>query len=267
MHRTSMLKMAAFRDAYLAPGTHPEPLRVLDLGSMAYGEQASYRPLFAEPRFDYVGVDLAAGPNVDLVLDDPHCWSQIPDGSVDVVVSGQALEHDPQFWITLAEIARVLRADGLCCLVAPSGGPAHRFPLDCWRFYPDAAGAMFTYVGLELCESAVEHRTWRRHRGVVWRDTVAIGRQPQRDDAAAARHRERMAAIVATRCPVPVPPTPGRDGPALDRYHREGTAPWWLWRPYGWHYNVARTKFLAWDRSPAPVRKLASRLMGGAPDA
>ncbi len=131
MHDSSLGKVRAFRDAYLAP-----PARVLDVGSRSEHGHDSHRPIFAG--FDYVGLDTIEGPNVDFVPADPYCWSEIPTESFDAVVCGQVIEHNPYFWITTAEIARVLRPGGMLCLTAPSSGGVHRFPLDCWRFYPDS---------------------------------------------------------------------------------------------------------------------------------
>lgn len=154
MHESSLEKMRSFREIYLVP-TDSRPIRVLDVGAMAHDDQDSYRPLFAEG-FEYVGLDLDKAPNVDIAPSDPYAWTELKTGIFDAVISGQTFEHNPYPWITMAEFARVLRPDGMVGLIAPSRGDVHRFPLDCWRFYPDAASALCTYVGLELVESYVE---------------------------------------------------------------------------------------------------------------
>ena len=33
--------------------------------------------------------------------------------------------------------SRVLVPGGLACIIAPGAQGVHRFPVDCWRFYPD----------------------------------------------------------------------------------------------------------------------------------
>ena len=122
------------------------------------GPWATERPataaLFAPPAFEYVGLDLADGPNVDLVPPDPYRWDSLGRESFDLVISGQAFEHNPYFWITAAEIARVLVEGGLTVIIAPSRGPVHRHPFDCWRFSPDSWSVLCQYVGLELLESS-----------------------------------------------------------------------------------------------------------------
>ena len=134
MHLSSYEVMTAFRKECLA-GLESENLTILDLGSQ--NVNGSYKELFNCPHWKYIGMDMSPGNNVDLVLEDPYSWKEIESDSVDVLISGQALEHIEFFWITFQEIARVLKPGGLCCIIAPSSGHEHRYPVDCWRFYPD----------------------------------------------------------------------------------------------------------------------------------
>jgi SAM-dependent methyltransferase len=250
--------MQAFRDEYLMPVVRADngfdavsgnrPLRVLDLGAMAYAAQDSYRPLFDPPHFEYAGLDVVAGPNVDVVVADPHCWDEVPTASFDVVVSGQALEHDALFWVTLAEISRVLRPGGWTCLIAPSTGPVHRFPLDCWRFYPDAGEAMFAWAGLESVECIVEMTTRGKGQGIEWQDMMAVGRKPALSADEHARDLERLATIVALRVPTPDPPDGIEIGLATFRYESVAKVPWIQRRPFGLRAWLARTRFKAWSR-------------------
>ena len=93
-----------------------------------------------------------AGPGVDIVLDDPY---RLPfgDGEVDVVVSGQMLEHCEFFWLSFGEMLRILKPDGYLFLIVPSAGPIHNYPVDCYRFYPDAMKALAKYTGLSAGRS------------------------------------------------------------------------------------------------------------------
>jgi len=135
--------MTAFRQRYLSERVK-EPLRVLDVGSQDVN--GSYRQIFAEPLWSYTGLDMTVGLNVDIVLRTPYVWSEVASESADVVISGQAFEHIPYFWITMLEIVRVLKTGGICCILAPSSGPEHRYPLDCWRFYPDGMVALAQFA-------------------------------------------------------------------------------------------------------------------------
>lgn len=153
----------------LARHLPPGPLRVVEVGSAEVGG-GSYRELLGARGAPYVGLDLRAGPGVDIVLDSPHAFP-LPDGSADAVLSGQALEHAPRFWRVLEEVARVLRPGGLLLLVVPSAGPIHRHPVDCYRFLPDCLPGLAEDCGLDLVES------WLDETG-PWCDLSAAFRKP-----------------------------------------------------------------------------------------
>lgn len=94
---------------------------------------------------EYVGVDFAEGPGVDVVLDDPY---KLPfeDNTFDALLTSSCLEHSEMFWLTFLEGMRVLKPEGLFYYNVPTAWMAyHRFPVDCWRFYPDSAKALETW--------------------------------------------------------------------------------------------------------------------------
>ncbi len=139
-------------------------IRVLDVGS--YDVNGSYRHLFVDDKFEYFGLDMEKGPNVDIVLKNPYNWNEIETDSFDVVISGQAFEHIEFFWITMAEMARVLKKDGLLCVIAPNGFGEHRYPVDCYRFFTDGMVALARYVSLDTlhahtnCAPSAESKDW-----------------------------------------------------------------------------------------------------------
>lgn len=176
MHQSSLDNMLAFKKKYLEH-RKGEALSILDLGSLDVN--GSYRELFAIGAWMYRGFDAAGGRNVDIVLRDPYDWREVRSGSVDVVISGQAFEHIEFFWLTMLEIARVLAAGGLCCVIAPSGGPEHRYPVDCWRFYPDGFAALARFASLEVLEVRSQNMTaGYSDESDLWRDTVLVCRKP-----------------------------------------------------------------------------------------
>lgn len=138
---------------------------VLDVGGA--NVNGGYGGIFPPP-FIVLGADIAAGDGVSVVLTDPY---KIPlrSGSVDVVISGQMLEHCEFFWLSFCEMMRVLRPDGFLFLIAPSSGPVHSYPVDCYRFYPDAYRALAKYAGCDLVD------VWRDDRG-PWCDLVGVFR-------------------------------------------------------------------------------------------
>ncbi|MFC1883806.1 class I SAM-dependent methyltransferase [Thermodesulfobacteriota bacterium] len=146
MHESSILRMKWFVDHYASEIPKKE-VKVLDVGS--YDINGSYKPIFNKKRYKYTGLDMEDGPNVDIVLQNPYDWDTIAADSFDIVISGQAFEHIEFFWITMSEMVRVLKKDGLLCLIAPKGFGEHRRPVDCYRFFTDGMVALARYVSLE----------------------------------------------------------------------------------------------------------------------
>lgn len=175
MHQSSIEKMTIFRDRYLFAKVN-EPLRILDLGSQDVN--GSYRPLFSNSSWNYLGLDMVTGNNVDIVLSTPYTWKELASESADVVISGQAFEHIEYFWITMLEIARVLKPGGLCCILAPSSGSEHRYPVDCWRFYPDGMRSLAHFVQMDVIEAVTQWQDIGYADGSDnWHDSVLICRK------------------------------------------------------------------------------------------
>ena len=121
---------------------------VLDVGS--YNVNGCYRGIFVEHGIKYKGLDMEAGPNVDIVPKGTYNWEEIANDSYDAVISGQALEHIEFFWLTVEEMVRVTKENGLICIIAPNGFEEHRYPVDCWRFFTDGMVALARYFELEV---------------------------------------------------------------------------------------------------------------------
>jgi len=121
------------------------------------------------PNGYWVGVDSEEGPGVDLLT-----TSTLNTGTADLAVSSSCFEHDPCFWETFLEMARITKVGGHIYINAPSNGPVHRYPVDCWRFYPDAGQALATWATrmsfpVELIGCAVNEPY-----GDVWADFCAV---------------------------------------------------------------------------------------------
>lgn len=147
MHKSSILRMKWFVDNYISKMPFDD-INILDVGS--YDVNGSYKHLFSEDRFNYKGLDMEEGPNVDIVLKNPYDWDALATDQFEVIISGQAFEHTEFFWITMSEMTRVLKKDGLLCIIAPNGFVEHRYPVDCYRFFTDGMTALARYVGLEI---------------------------------------------------------------------------------------------------------------------
>lgn len=172
MHDSSYEKMQAFVDVHLA-AFRGQPLEVLDFGSQMVDDQGlTYRTLLEDESWRYRGLDIAAGHNVDVVVADPYSWDEVASDSVDLVVSGQALEHVEIFWASMFEVVRVLRPGGLAVIIAPAGGYEHRYPVDCWRFYADGFTALARYVGCDVVDVFTD---WGNGD---WEDSILVAQKP-----------------------------------------------------------------------------------------
>lgn len=175
MHPSALNNGKLFFDTYSPPLLESEgSIRVVEIGSQDVN--GSIRQ-FCPQEFEYIGVDFVDGKGVDVVIISPY---ELPfdDNSVDIVVSSSCFEHSEMFWIVYLEIIRILKPHGLFYLNVPSNGMFHRYPVDCWRFYPDSGQALVTWaehnnfnVGL------LESYTSQQIGGEIenwWNDFVAV---------------------------------------------------------------------------------------------
>lgn len=169
MHDTALEHARLFFELYWQPSFRD----VLEIGSL--NVNGSLRDV-SPPGARYVGVDMAAGPGVDHVVS-AGSPLPFPDGSFDVALTSSTFEHDVCFWESFVECLRVLRPGGFLYVNAPSNHGFHRYPLDCWRFYPDAGIALVAWakrqgVEAELVESFVADPV-----NECWADFVAVFRR------------------------------------------------------------------------------------------
>lgn len=151
MHDSSYLKMKSFKEKFLNKNIE---FKILDVGSLG---EYNYRNIFDEPKWDYVGLDIKEGPNVDLIIGDIYNWNEIEDNSYDIIISGQFFELLEYFWLTMVEIERVLKPNGYVCIISPSSGPDHGQNLNGYKFYEDGIRALAKYVDLEIIHSSVDN--------------------------------------------------------------------------------------------------------------
>jgi hypothetical protein len=91
-----------------------------------------------------------------------------------MIVTSSCFEHSEMFWLTFLEALRILKPKGLFYINAPSTGDYHAFPVDCWRFYPDAAGALKTWAKRNGYDITVEYTTVMEG---YWKDFIVVYRK------------------------------------------------------------------------------------------
>lgn len=165
MHNLSFESVSNFVSKYYNGGS------VLEIGGADVN--GSVRRLFNGP---YTTMDIAG--SADIIVADPYVWAEILDESYDFVISTSCLEHVEYPWLTMCEVARVLKIGGITCHTVPSGGVEHKYPLDCYRIYPDGARALLKWAGLTDLGS---YTNWQPvcvdDGGNQFKDTVIIGKK------------------------------------------------------------------------------------------
>ena len=120
---------------------------VVDVGS--YDVNGTYRALFTGK---YIGVDIIPGPNVDILMGSEE-WEKIEN--VDAVISVQTIEHVANIPGFMTEIWRALKSGGILCIIAPSEGPAHDYPIWVGNFPEERMREVVTAGRFEILSCAV----------------------------------------------------------------------------------------------------------------
>src|SRR4249919_3876522 len=121
---------------------------VLEVGSLDVN--GTVRP-FVQARgpASYVGVDVIAGPAVDVVCDATDLVERFGPDAFDVVISTEMLEHAADWQAAVANMVTALRPGGVLVVTTRSPGFAYHHPPDRWRFTQAAFSEILDRVGLE----------------------------------------------------------------------------------------------------------------------
>jgi SAM-dependent methyltransferase len=141
MHNTSFEKMGELIPKYV-----PQNSNVLDIGSR--NDIWNYKEQVDKNNCQYLTLDWEN--NADFIVNG-YDWSMVPK-DFDCVISGQCLEHDGFFWKTLSNISSITKSGGIIIIIVPSCGAIHRYPVDCYRFYPDSAKYFAEIMNAEVLE-------------------------------------------------------------------------------------------------------------------
>ena len=167
MHDTAMMYAKHFFSTYLQGETG---LKIVEIGSQdVNGSLKSVAPV----NNDYIGVDFVEGKGVDIILSDPYVLP-FEDSSIDVILSSSCYEHSEFFWLSFNEALRILKPTGLLYINAPSNGSYHRYPVDCWRFYPDSGVALEKWANRSGYECALLESFTGFRKNDIWHDFIGV---------------------------------------------------------------------------------------------
>lgn len=131
----------------------------LEVGSRDYGTTQDLRSLFG-PDCEYVGIDMEAGPGVDVVMDLAQDFARIDERlggrRFGAIFCLSVLEHCDRPFQMADNLMRLLKPQGWLCLAAPFTWQIHNYPNDLWRFTPDGIRTLFPLIDFdpEHCLSA-----------------------------------------------------------------------------------------------------------------
>ena len=124
---------------------------LLEIGSRARSG-TTYRDWFPLD-VKYIGLDVAAGENVD-VVGDAHHLSRFIDCPVDFIFSIAVFEHLVMPWKIALEMNKVLVDGGYALIISHPAWPLHEQPWDFFRFSTDAWKGLFnSHTGFELIDA------------------------------------------------------------------------------------------------------------------
>jgi SAM-dependent methyltransferase len=181
MHPSSLKNMRLVRETHLPSLQHN--IKIVDVGGrghdltqpwLAGQEDRSYYDIFRDLTPEYYIADIATGPGVTHVMPGPYTLP-FEDNSIDLVVSGQMLEHCKNPFRSVAEMKRVLKSGCYIVLIAPSMGKRHDV-IDCWRFMDDAFKAIAEEVELQVVADWVDRKK-HNDRSDLIQDHIFVGRK------------------------------------------------------------------------------------------
>ncbi len=125
---------------------------VLELGSRARSNIS--RKHLIPSNLNYIGADVMAGPNVDLVCDAHYLSQFLAPDSIDAVFSFSVFEHLLMPWKVAIELNKVMRIGAIGMIITHQAWPIHDAPCDFWRFSDQAWQGLFNkYTGFSIIES------------------------------------------------------------------------------------------------------------------
>ena len=120
---------------------------VLEIGSKDYGNTNIFGPVFKKMGMDYVGTDMEAGENVDVVCDFTSeretLAKQLGDRKFKTIISFCVFEHCKNPHKMAENMDAFLEDGGTLFISVPFVWNIHAYPDDYWRFTPSMLTMLF----------------------------------------------------------------------------------------------------------------------------
>jgi len=141
---------------YLATFANDRSFRILELGSREVISASVWKD--SVPNCEYVGFDVLAGNNVDVVGDAHKLSDYFEPESFDIVVALAVFEHLAMPWIVAEEITKVLKPGGLVLVETHFSYGEHELPWHFFQFNKNALECLFNSgLGYEVIDSGMDN--------------------------------------------------------------------------------------------------------------
>ena len=142
MHKSVLQLYIDFRDEYLQPMSDKK-LKILEIGSRLESGRNLLRDVTVNDNWEFIGLDINAGRNVDIVSEDPYKYP-FEDNTFDVVLSSNTAEHVQDMHRWIKEVARISK--GLVWIMVPNTFREHG-KFDYWRIMPRGMRYLMADIG------------------------------------------------------------------------------------------------------------------------
>ncbi|MBP7335629.1 hypothetical protein [Niveispirillum sp.] len=134
-------------------------LTVAEIGARVVGDASHTRSHYFPKARRFIGIDIHAGPGVDVVGDAHQLDRLVGRGGIDAIFSFSVIEHLSHPWLLAAATNRALSLGGLVFHSAPQTYPMHEQPNDFWRFSDEGLKVLFgPEAGFEVLAAGMVNR-------------------------------------------------------------------------------------------------------------
>lgn len=148
----------ALMDDFLARCQVLDQPRVLELGTKrSIPTRSTRHEDFVPHAGQYLGTDLEAGVDVDIVAD-LHCLTKVTgEEQFDVIISCSTFEHLKYPHLAAHEVMKALKIGGVLFIQTHQSFPLHAYPFDYFRFSREALAGLFgTKMGFQIIATDYE---------------------------------------------------------------------------------------------------------------
>lgn len=145
-------------DTFIARCQAMDAPRVLELGTRrSLASRSTKHDEWIPNAGEYLGTDIEAGVDVDIVADVHRLTQTTGAEAFDVIISCSTAEHFKYPHLAAHEIMKSLRVGGLLFIQTHQSYPLHAHPYDYFRFSREALTGLFgTQMGFNVIETDYE---------------------------------------------------------------------------------------------------------------